>query len=377
MEYKSPNMVIDPPHIPGITIPENFKDKSVKWNVNTNIPTIKTEVENLISAIASANPVLTITTEHRRPDGTPIPDGVDPASGDAGPPGTQTRPSRTEVTSDGSGGGYRPGSTFVGRRGTSFGLRMDSPWMDSSILSKYDKFVAAYDKWDSKFKVNDEGVKLRQKDADYYKLTSMRNEIRDWVKLNPAERKTWYDDWFRAQYHFDNLIEKIIQRPPPEIDTPPSTSPPTGSPGTTGANKPTYKTRQRDWARLRDINRNHINYYIKSGDTALRQLQNIRDQHMRYVDSNNYIGMGTEKRKFNDLMTHLLSYSSADETSRVIPLWFWRDRIPKAMKGGIVTRPMLSLIGEAGPEAIVPLSRLRHLESTPGARALPKEPDYI
>ena len=44
------------------------------------------------------------------------------------------------------------------------------------------------------------------------------------------------------------------------------------------------------------------------------------------------------------------------------------------MRGGIVTKPMLSLIGEAGPEAIIPFNRLRHLDTMPGARALPPEP---
>ncbi|WP_248785704.1 phage tail tape measure protein, partial [Escherichia coli] len=32
-------------------------------------------------------------------------------------------------------------------------------------------------------------------------------------------------------------------------------------------------------------------------------------------------------------------------------------RIPALAEGGIVTRPTLALIGEAGPEAVVPLNR--------------------
>ena len=39
--------------------------------------------------------------------------------------------------------------------------------------------------------------------------------------------------------------------------------------------------------------------------------------------------------------------------------------IPAAASGGIVRRPTLALVGEAGPEAIVPLS------GTPGNSALP------
>jgi hypothetical protein len=35
------------------------------------------------------------------------------------------------------------------------------------------------------------------------------------------------------------------------------------------------------------------------------------------------------------------------------------DQIPKLAKGGIVTQPTLALIGEAGPEAVVPLNGSR------------------
>jgi hypothetical protein len=35
-----------------------------------------------------------------------------------------------------------------------------------------------------------------------------------------------------------------------------------------------------------------------------------------------------------------------------------QGKIPKLAEGGIVTKPTLALIGEAGPEAVVPLNRL-------------------
>ena len=46
--------------------------------------------------------------------------------------------------------------------------------------------------------------------------------------------------------------------------------------------------------------------------------------------------------------------------------WGWvKDKVPRGATGGIVTRPTLALIGEAGPEAVVPLNR------TPGSSPLP------
>ena len=43
---------------------------------------------------------------------------------------------------------------------------------------------------------------------------------------------------------------------------------------------------------------------------------------------------------------------------------FGRVSIPKLADGGIVDRPTLAMIGEAGPEAVVPLSRGRGMGAT-------------
>jgi hypothetical protein len=43
------------------------------------------------------------------------------------------------------------------------------------------------------------------------------------------------------------------------------------------------------------------------------------------------------------------------------PMWWLQQPVPRFQTGGIVTRPTLALLGEAGPEAVVPLQPATHM----------------
>ncbi len=72
--------------------------------------------------------------------------------------------------------------------------------------------------------------------------------------------------------------------------------------------------------------------------------------------------------KFKSLSDYLNSFlnSIARIVSQKMATSFVEKLIPGFQHGGIVTQPTLAMVGEAGPEAIIPLDRLRSIQSDDG-----------